>query len=134
MKICVPTLGNKGLDEDIGEHFGRVPTYTLVNTETNEIKIIDNVSEHMGGQGYPPEIIAKTGAEVLICRGLGRRAIMMFDEFGIKVYVGASGTVRDALKLWEQNELIPASENNACAGHSGHGDGHDHEGHQCGGH
>ena len=130
MKVCIPSLGNRGLDEDIGEHFGRVPTYTLVDTETNEIKIIDNVSEHMGGQGYPPEIIAKTGAEVLVCSGLGRRAVMMFEELGIMVYVGAQGKVKDAIQLWKDNRLEPATDENACSQHAyhgqggGHGDGH----------
>ena len=61
MKICVPTMGEKGLDELIGEHFGRVPTYTIVDLDTNAVKVIPNTSEHMGGVGYPPEIMVKEG-------------------------------------------------------------------------
>ena len=26
MKVCVPTMGNTGLDEAICQHFGRAPT------------------------------------------------------------------------------------------------------------
>ncbi|MFO7677002.1 MAG: NifB/NifX family molybdenum-iron cluster-binding protein, partial [Thermoplasmatota archaeon] len=51
MKICVPTMGNKGLEENIGEHFGRVPTYTIVDVENNKVKVVQNTSEHMGGDG-----------------------------------------------------------------------------------
>lgn len=118
MKVCIPTMGNRGLDEQVGEHFGRVPTYTLVDTETNEVKVIDNTSEHMGGRGYPPEIIAKTGAEAMLCSGLGRRAIAMFEDMGIMVYVGAYGTVRDAIQMWKDGQLQTATDENACRQHA----------------
>ena len=85
MKVCIPTMGDKGNNEYVGEHFGRVPTYTLVDTKTNEVTVFNNTSEHAGGSGYPPEIIAQTGAEVMLCGGLGRRAVTMFEEIGIMV-------------------------------------------------
>ena len=126
-------MGNKGMDENIGEHFGRVPTYTIVDTDTNEVSVIDNTSGHAGGQGYPPEIIANTGAEVMICQGLGRRAILMFEELGIMVYVGASGSVKDVIQMWERKELQPATDENACSMHAFRGEGLGHGEHQ-GGH
>ena len=90
-------MGENGLDNIVGEHFGRVPTYTIVDLDNNEVKVIPNTSEHMGGQGYPPEIMAKEGVNIMVCRGLGRRAITMFEEMGIEVYIGAFGTVKDAI-------------------------------------
>ena len=36
MKVCIPTMGEKGLDNLVGEHFGRVPTYTIVDLETQD--------------------------------------------------------------------------------------------------
>jgi len=89
MKICIPTMGKRGLDDSVGEHFGRVPTYTIVDLETDEVKVVPNVSHHMGGQGDPPEIMAREGVNVMVCQGLGRRAISMFEGFGITVYIGA---------------------------------------------
>lgn len=126
MKVCVPTMGKRGLDEQVGEHFGRVPTYTVVDTETKEVNIIDNTSEHMGGRGYPPDIIAKTGAETMLCSGLGRRAIAMFEDLGIMVFVGAYGTVRDAILMWKEGQLQPATDENACRQHAFRKEGHDH--------
>ena len=118
MKICIPTIGENGLDNTIGEHFGRVPTYTIVDLDTNEVKVIPNTSEHMGGQGYPPEIMAREGVNAMVCRGLGRRAIMMFEELGIDVYIGASGTVKDAIEAFKQDSLQKANINNACGQHA----------------
>lgn len=118
MRVCIPTMGYKGMEEQIGEHFGRVPTYTVVDLETGEVKIIENTSEHMGGQGLPPEIIAGSGADILLCAGLGHRAISMFEELGIMVYVNAYGTVRDALLMLKDGRLQPATDENACKKHT----------------
>lgn len=131
MKICIPTMGEKGLDELVGEHFGRVSTYTIVDLETNEVKVIQNTSEHMGGVGYPPEIMARERVNVLVCRGLGRRAISMFDETGIEVYIGASGTVKDAISAFKQGRLHKAGIGDSCGQHAFR-DQHHHEHH--GGH
>ena len=118
MKICIPTMGENGLDNLVGEHFGRVPTYTIVNLETNEVKVIPNTSEHAGGYGYPPEIMAREGVDAMVCRGLGRRAISMFEQLGIEVYIGASGTVKDAVEAFKKGTLKKASEDDACAKHA----------------
>jgi predicted Fe-Mo cluster-binding NifX family protein len=124
MKIAIPTLGNRGLNETVGEHFGRVPTYTLIDTETNEVRIIQNTSHHLGGEGYPPELLAKNGVEIMLCSGLGRRAIQMFEQFGIEVYVGAYGTVKDVIEMWKNNKLELATDENACRQHKFHGERH----------
>ncbi len=130
MKVCIPTMGDKGLNEQVGDHFGRVPTYTIFDTESNEVKVIQNTSIHMGGIGYAPELISKAGAQVMICGGLGRRAIGLFEEMGIMVYVGAQGTVSNTIKMWNDGLLAPATDENACRRHAfrgeGHGGGHEH--------
>jgi len=118
MKICVPTAGNNGLEERIGEHFGRVPTYTIYDTESKEITVIENTSHHTGGSGYPPELLDNNGVNVLLCSGLGWRAIGMFREKGIKVYIGAHGTVKDAIESWEQGKLQEATDDSACSRHA----------------
>jgi predicted Fe-Mo cluster-binding NifX family protein len=116
-KVCVPTNGAGGLDDLVGEHFGRVPTYTILNPETEEVGIVDNTSEHMGGAGYPAQILADLGIDVLLCSGLGRRAIQMFSERGIEVCTGVSGTARQAIESWKAGNLAKAAEGDACTRH-----------------
>ncbi|MDD4307423.1 MAG: NifB/NifX family molybdenum-iron cluster-binding protein [Thermoplasmata archaeon] len=132
MKICIPTMGGRGMDEAVGEHFGRVPTYTIVDNETGKVQVIQNNTTHMGGSGYAPDLISGHGANIMLCGGLGRKAIQMFEEKGIMVYVGATGTVADAIGLWKAGKLQPATNETACQQHAfrgeGHGDGHG-EGH-----
>ncbi len=134
MKICVPTMGNNGLDEAVGEHFGRVPTYTIIDLETKHVKVVPNTSEHMGGVGYPPDIMKREGVQVLVCRGLGQRAISMFDAIGIEVYIGASGTVKDAIAAYQDGRLQKAGIDNACGQHAfrhEHKHRHEHHGEHC---
>ena len=124
MKIAVPTDGDGGLSEPIGRHFGRVRNYTIVDSETNEVTILPNTSHHMGGAGYPPEILSDAGVDIMLCSGLGRRAIQMFEEMGVRVYVGAAGTVKDATESWKSGELEEATDANACAQHAFRGEKH----------
>ncbi len=105
MRVAFPTLSNKGLDDEIAEHFGRTPTYTIVDLDTNEVKIIENTSEHMGGEGYPPELLAREGVDVLICGGIGRKALNMFQGYKIKVYIGGKKKVGEALSDFINGKL-----------------------------
>jgi predicted Fe-Mo cluster-binding NifX family protein len=115
--VCIATMGQNGLYDYVSEHFGRSPTFTIVNLSTNEVKVIPNTSEHMGGFGYPPEIMAKEGVEVVLCSSLGPRAIGMFEQYGIEVYVGATGMVKDAIQAWQTGRLHVATNENACRLH-----------------
>ena len=117
MKIIIPTDTKKGLDDKIAEHFGRCNTYTLLNEEGKVLEIIANTSEHMGGTGLPPELMKKHDADVLLCRGLGPRALNLCREFGIEVYVTQTETVRDIFEKWKNNKLQKASLEDVCEEH-----------------
>jgi predicted Fe-Mo cluster-binding NifX family protein len=114
MKVAIPTIGDEGLDDEVSTHFGRAPTFTIVDTETNDVKIVENTSEHMGGLGKPPEIMHREGVGVMLCSGMGYRAIQMFRQFNIEVFVGVVGTVREAIALWKSGILQAATDATAC--------------------
>ncbi len=117
MRICVPTSSEGGLQDRVAEHFGRAQTYTVVDTDTGHVTVVRNNSEHMGGMGKPPEQIAATGAQALVCSGLGPRAIDMLGSYGIAVYVGAAGTVEETVEAYKKGLLEPATEETACKEH-----------------
>ncbi|MBS3781288.1 MAG: NifB/NifX family molybdenum-iron cluster-binding protein [Candidatus Thermoplasmatota archaeon] len=114
MKIAMPTMGNDGMDEQIGQHFGRVPTFTIYDLEKDEVEVIENQGKHRGGSMNPPEILAGEGVDVMLCSNLGRKAIDLFDELGIDVYCGAGNTVREALEAFEKDELEVATLSDGC--------------------
>jgi predicted Fe-Mo cluster-binding NifX family protein len=117
MKICIPTNGEGGLDDMVAQHFGRAPTYTMMDTETKEITVVQNTGEHMGGTGLPPDFISKEGANTMLCSGLGPKAVHLFEQHGINVFVGVSGTITDAINAWENGLLEEATDENACNEH-----------------
>ena len=127
MRVCFPTEGSAGLEERVGEHFGRVPTYTIVDDRTEEVEVIPNDSTHKGGKGLPANLLAEEGVDVMVCSGLGRKAIRLFEEHGIEVCIGAGGTVREALEEWRNDQLDSASQSDACERHEfGDHKHHDH--------
>ncbi len=117
MKIAIPTMGESGMEEAICQHFGRAPTFTIVDLESNEVRVLPNVSEHMGGKGLPTEIMFAEGVKVMIVGGLGPKAVSAFNQAGIDVFVGAAGTVRDAIDDWQAKMLTRANLDNACSEH-----------------
>ena len=114
MKIVVPTNDKKGLEDKIADHFGRCATYTFLDEKGEIIEIINNTSEHGGGKGLPPELMKSHDANILLCKGLGSRALDLCQQSGIDVYVYQAETVKDIFKMWKNNKLKPASTEDAC--------------------
>ena len=117
MKIVIPTNDKKGLEDRVAEHFGRCSTYTFLNEKGEVVEIIDNASEHGGGQGLPPELMKDHGANVLLCRELGPRALNLCKELGIEVYVCQAETVREIFEMWKNNKIKKAGAEDVCESH-----------------
>lgn len=117
MKIAIPTRGDRGLDEQISGHFGRAPTFTIWDSESEGLRVIQNRGKHMGGAESPPNILAKEEVSLLICSGLGPKAFNRLGELGIQIMIGAEGTVADTLRMWKEGKLKEADFESACANH-----------------
>ena len=117
MKIVIPTNSEKGLDDTTAEHFGRCNTYTFLDEKGNVIEVITNTSEHMGGTGLPPELMKKHGADVLLCKGLGMKALDLCKELGIDIYVCQAQSVKEIFEMWKNDKIKKASSDDACPEH-----------------
>ncbi|MFA5406576.1 MAG: NifB/NifX family molybdenum-iron cluster-binding protein [Candidatus Nanoarchaeia archaeon] len=110
MKLVIPTNG-----AIVAEHFGHCKTYTFLDENGKLIEVIKNTSEHMGGVGLPPELMKAHDADILLCRGIGLRAIKLCNSLGIKVYIGQASTINELFNLWENNKLTEAGDEAACS-------------------
>ncbi|RLI71316.1 dinitrogenase iron-molybdenum cofactor biosynthesis protein [Candidatus Heimdallarchaeota archaeon] len=124
MKIAFPVLAKNDLDSPLGDHFGRSPFFTIYDTETKTVVTIDNAAEHFGGVQSTPAFLKEHGVNVLVCKALGTKAIVLFDQFGIGVFLTRSLVVREALEGYSKNELKQATRTN---GYSGNAEHHHHE-------
>ena len=107
-KIALACEDNQGLNGQISQHFGRCPSYLIVDVEGNEVKkseVVENpyFTNHIPGK--VPQFIKEQGAHVMIAGGMGPRAIDMFTTFGIEVVTGAIGNAENVLQAYLRGEI-----------------------------
>jgi len=92
MKIAISTDGNY-----VSEHFGRCPSFTIVEIENKKVvnkEIIDNPGHH---PGFLPQFLHEKGVKAIVAGGAGARAAMLFQEKGIDLVLGISGTIDEVV-------------------------------------
>ncbi|NOQ21166.1 MAG: dinitrogenase iron-molybdenum cofactor biosynthesis protein [Candidatus Aegiribacteria sp.] len=112
MKIVVSSDSNRKLDSSVSHHFGRCPYFTIVDLEENEIINVESVENpYFNGHspGQVPSFIKELDADVMLAGGMGRRAISIFENYGISCSTGAAGTVRNAVNNYAAGSLSAAS-------------------------
>lgn len=100
MKIAISTDA-----DNVSAHFGRCPNFTITNIEEGEVlskEIVDNPGHRAG---FLPEFLHNQGVECIIAGGMGHRAIMSFEEKGIKAIVGVMGSVDEAINKLAEGTL-----------------------------
>jgi len=109
MKIAVPTNGNKGLEETVADHFGRCATYTFLNEDGRVTGTIKG-----GHEQLPPQLLKQHGADLVLCKSLGSKAIDLCNKLGIQVYVIPANTVKEIFNAWKNESIRPAAKEDAC--------------------
>ena len=123
MKIAVTAENNNGLESVVAQHFGHAPFFMLVDVESGEVNAVQGIVNPFSEAHQPgqiPGFIHEQKANVILSGGMGGRAIQFFDELGIQVATGASGTVRQALENYLGGQLKEAAPCDESVAH-GHG-------------
>ena len=124
MRIAVSAEDKSGLDSVVSPHFGRCPHFILVDLDDNDIEEVRAVDNPYFGNHQPgqvPAFVSSLGANVMLTGGMGGRAVMFFQQFGIEGVTGAYGTVRQAVERFMGGELKGAQPCKESHEH-GHGD------------
>lgn len=134
MKLCIPTEDSTGLDARLCGHFGSTPFFTVVDTESESIELINNRElAHEHGACNPVSSIESHAIDAVVCGGLGKRALARLQQAGYKVYLSPGPTVRDIVAEQRGGKLREATLDEACGGHArGHGQGQGPLGDGCG--
>jgi len=124
MRIAVSADNNNGLDSVVSPHFGRCPYFVLVDLDDHNVRAVQEVENPYYGHHQPgqvPAFIHSLGAHVMLTGGMGGRAIMFFEQFGIEGVTGAYGTVRQSVEHYLGGQLKGAAPCQESEEH-GHGD------------
>ena len=99
MKICIPSTG-KELDSPMDNRFGRAQYFVVFDTETEEIKVLDNPGKtaDRGAGVSAAQVVLDEGPDVIVCANLGGHAKEVLEESEVKVVEFSGGTVRQAIE------------------------------------
>jgi predicted Fe-Mo cluster-binding NifX family protein len=105
----------------VADHFGRCSKFKVY--EVNDQKKIVNEEIYQnplqgshGGTCQLPHYLNKIGANVVIAGGMGRKAIALFEQYGINIITAPGMNIDEALHGYLNEEISGYQE---CAGHQG---------------
>ncbi len=108
MKICISSSG-KELNADIDPRFGRAMNFIIIDTDTMDYEAIENPAMSAGGGAgtQASQLVISKGAQAVLTGNVGPNAFNALNSAGVKIYVGVSGNIKDAVEKFKKNELNP---------------------------
>lgn len=125
MKICMPTIDDCGKVAHLSDHFGSAPCFTFFDTNSRHWTTVANAqARHAPGECNPTASIRSEAVDVVVCRGLGRRALERLQSSGVEVFTTRETLAGPAVDAFGAGRLNAMTPQEGCAG--GRGDCHDH--------
>lgn len=106
MKIAIPSEGKK-LESNLSQSFGRTEYFMIVNSESMEFEVIDNLGiSSQGGAGIKAaQSIVDAQADCVITLHCGQNAADVLHAAGIKIYKAVNETIENLVKKFNSNEI-----------------------------
>ena len=107
MKVAITSQGPE-MNSAIDLRFGRAKYFIVVDTETDDSAAHDNTQNLNAVQGAGIQAgrnVIDLGVEAVITGNVGPKAFATLQAGGVKMYIGAGGTVGDALEKFKAGEL-----------------------------
>jgi len=119
MKIAITAEGNT-LESEVDPRFGRCSHFLIIDTDTMNFESISNESAMAsGGAGIQAaQTIAKSGVEAVVTGNMGPNAFQTLSAAKIKVFIGANGTIKEAIEKYKKGDLKESGAPNV-GSHSG---------------
>ncbi len=120
MIYLIPLENNLGSGSRLSTHFGRARYYAMLayedRTSTLKVEVKQSPNLIHGGTCGAADIVKRLGADAVIVKGIGLRAVQLLQSLGIKVYKTESETLDQVIKEVREGRLTPITESEACAG------------------
>ncbi len=111
-RIVVPVVSPEGLSSQVNDHFARSEYFAVVDLEKGKavsIEFIHAAPEE--GEKKAAELVAGTGAQVVLAGRIGSCMIRVFESHNMKMFSGAEGTLGEALKAYRKGSLAEVRSN-----------------------
>lgn len=100
MRIAISTDGKY-----VSPHFGRCPSFTLVDIEDGKAGRREEVENPGHSPGFIPQFLHDKGAGTIVCGGMGARATGFFEELGMEMITGVDGRIDEVIQKLEKGML-----------------------------
>ncbi len=107
MKVAVTSQG-EGLEAQVDPRFGRARCFVVVDTDTRQATTHENTQNLNAPHGagiQAGRTIVELGVQAVLTGHVGPNALHTLQAGGVKVYVGAGGTVGEAIRRFQAGEL-----------------------------
>jgi predicted Fe-Mo cluster-binding NifX family protein len=113
--IIAVTAQGRDLNGEVEPRFGRANQFLLVDSETMDFQVVENHQSLNLPQGagiQAAQNVANHEPEVVLTGNCGPKAFKTLEAAGIKVVVGVSGKIEDAIQAYLQGEFEHAKDAN----------------------
>jgi predicted Fe-Mo cluster-binding NifX family protein len=121
MRICIPTETTDGVGSVVYSHFGSAPFFAIYDTEQSRCYSVPNRNDHHDhGKCMPLTALAGEKVDIVLCRGMGARAVQILNERSIRAYSAEGQTVSEMVANYQKGQCQELDSNNSCQDHSCH--------------
>jgi predicted Fe-Mo cluster-binding NifX family protein len=119
MRIGFPVLKTEGLESEVYGHFGSAPAFVVFETESGDIKTINNKDQHHAhGACNPMKALDNEKVDAIVVGGIGGGALTRLNQLGIKVFRATAPTIKENIDLLRASNLSELTLQQCCGGHS----------------
>ncbi|HTY90341.1 MAG TPA: NifB/NifX family molybdenum-iron cluster-binding protein [Methanocella sp.] len=115
MKIAIPINDEKGLNSPVADNYSKCKFFLLAESDGNKITALEAMpsavpEEAKGVKGAMAFVLAGKGVQAVILGKIAEKERLSLVGNNIRVFLGASGTARDAIKQYAGGHLTESSD------------------------
>ncbi|NHJ47703.1 MAG: hypothetical protein FK733_07945 [Asgard group archaeon] len=113
MKIAFPVQLGSGLEGELADNFYQAPKIVIYNNVEKNFQLLEKTNILARNRKSSIKLLLKNQVNVLICKGLSKRAIKRLNKYGIEIFFTNHQKVKEALKTYFLGSLLLVSKKNA---------------------
>ena len=89
----------------VAEHFGRCKGYKIFTFENGALCNKEYLANPGHKPFFLPKFLAEKNVDVVLCKGIGPKALALFESLSIKVVYGLDGRAEELAKKFIRGEI-----------------------------